>query len=444
MADDYRSIADALSADIQAGRLSPGDQLPPQRVFAYERGIAASTAGRVYTELRRRGLVTGEVGRGTFVRNSREPVDAALIDPPVTPVNLELVFAVLDAHRPLLSSSLVRLANDAAFIDALKPVGAASPAGAREVAARFLARPDWSPEVRQVLFAGNGRQSIAATLSAITAPGSRLGVEPLTYPVVKTVAARFGVELVPIPTDSLGMSADALDSVLSRGRLSGIYIQTSAQSPTGVTMSVERRMAIASVLQRHDVVAIEDGIYHFLVDEPPLAVFAPGHVIFIDSLSKRLAPGLGLGVIASPSHLVESVAAAIRRGVWMPNGLALALGVHWMGSPELARIIADKRDDARARQGVARETLRAFGIGGDDRAYHLWLPLPDHWRSEAFAAAALRQGIAVTPGPAFAVHQGHAPNGVRLALAAVAAGELRGVLERVRGLALGVDEPFVD
>ena len=444
MVDDYRSIADALAADIQAGRLPPGAQLPPQRVFAYERGIAASTAGRVYTELRRRGLVSGEVGRGTFVRNSREPVESALIDPRLTPVNLELVFAVLDEHRPLLANSLARLAQGAVFLDALKPVGAASPAAARDVAARFLERPDWAPGAGQVLFAGNGKQALAAALSAIAEPGSRLGVEPLTYPVIKTVAARLGVELVPIPMDSRGLLPDELDNVLSRGRLSGIYVQTSAQSPTGVTMPLERRMAVARVLQRHDVVAIEDGIYHFLVDELPLATFAPEHVIFVDSLSKRLAPGLALGVIAAPNHLVENVAAAIRRGVWMPNGLALALGVYWMGAPELGRIIADKRADARARQAVARETLRSFTIGGDDRAYHLWLPLPDHWRSEAFAAAALRQGIAVAPGSAFAVQPGHAPNGVRLALAAVAGTDLKAVLERVRGLALGGEDGFIE
>lgn len=444
MTDDYRSIADALAAAIQGGRLRPGERLPPQRAFAYERGIAASTAGRVYSELRRRGLVSGEVGRGTFVRDGAGPADATLIDRPLTRVNLEVVFSVLDGHQPLLSNSLARLANGAGFAEALQPVGTTSPPGTREVAAAFLSRPNWSPGPAQVLFTGNGKQAIAAALAALGEPGSRVGVEQMTYPVVKAVAARLGIEVVPIPLDSQGLSADGLDSVLTRARLAGIYIQTSAQSPTGVTLSVERRMAIARVLQRHDVVAIEDGIYHFLIDEPPLAAFAPEHVVFVDSLSKRLAAGFGLGVLAAPVRLVDKVAAAIRRGVWMPSGLALSLGIQWMGAPELAQIVADKRDDARHRQRVARETLRAFAIGGDDRAYHLWLPLPEHWRSEAFAAAALRQGIAVTPGAAFAVHAGHAPNGVRLALAAPAANQLRGALERIGALALAADEPFIE
>ena len=59
---EYLKLADAITAEIADGTLKPGDRLPPQRNFAYERKIAVSTAGRVYTELLRRGLVVGEVG----------------------------------------------------------------------------------------------------------------------------------------------------------------------------------------------------------------------------------------------------------------------------------------------------------------------------------------------------------------------------------------------
>ena len=64
---EYLKLADTIAAEIADGRLKPGDRLPPQRDFAYERKIAVSTASRVYAELLRRGLVVGEVGRGTFI-----------------------------------------------------------------------------------------------------------------------------------------------------------------------------------------------------------------------------------------------------------------------------------------------------------------------------------------------------------------------------------------
>ena len=80
---DHRPLVDALARDIAAGRLRAGERLPPQREFADQKGIAVSTASRVYAELVRRGLVIGEVGRGTFVR-STEPVSDAGSESPVT------------------------------------------------------------------------------------------------------------------------------------------------------------------------------------------------------------------------------------------------------------------------------------------------------------------------------------------------------------------------
>jgi DNA-binding transcriptional MocR family regulator len=52
------------------------------------------------------------------------------------------------------------------------------------------------------------------------------------------------------------------------------------------------------------------------------------------------------------------------------------------------------------------------------KCYHLWLTLPAHWRSQTFVTAAARRDIALTPSTTFAVTPGHAPNAVRLTLAA--------------------------
>jgi DNA-binding transcriptional MocR family regulator len=82
---------------------------------------------------------------------------------------------------------------------------------------------------------------------------------------------------------------------------------------------------------------------------------------------------------------------------------------------ELSRL---KRLDARARQKLAADCLSCFEIQANERSYHLWLTLPEHWRSQTFVAAAARRDIALTPSTTFAVAPGHAPNAVRLALAA--------------------------
>jgi DNA-binding transcriptional MocR family regulator len=431
---DYLGIADRLSADIASGRMRPGERLKPQRIFAYEAGIAVSTASRVYAELIRRGLVTGEVGRGTYVRSGPPPLTTPLIEPTSAPVDLELIFPVLPEHAALLARSLQDLAASPFFADALKPIGAAGTPAARQAAARFLARAGWCPAADGILFSGNGRQAIAAAFSALAKPGDRIAVEALTYPVAKGVAQRLGITLVPIDLDGEGMLPDALAAAHAKASLAAVYLQPSLHSPTGATMSAQRRQAIAHVLSDADIPAIEDAVYAFLVDDPPLAGFAADRVILIDSLSKRIAPGLTLGLLAAPEKFVGRISAALRSGAWSPSGLPLAAGVAWMNDAATGDIVAAKRADAQSRQALAREALAPYPGLGDLRAYHLWLPLPEPWRAEAFAAEALKQGIALTPGSAFAVVPGHAPNGVRLALAAPAPADLIDALQRLRRL----------
>src|SRR5262245_8772141 len=106
LVEDYRALADAVAADIAAGRLRPGAKLPPQRRFARQRRIAASTAARVYGELVRRGLAVGEVGRGTFVRAGAPRPEPALAEPGGARVDLELNFPLLPDQAALLSASL--------------------------------------------------------------------------------------------------------------------------------------------------------------------------------------------------------------------------------------------------------------------------------------------------------------------------------------------------
>ncbi|HET8727225.1 MAG TPA: PLP-dependent aminotransferase family protein [Alphaproteobacteria bacterium] len=443
--DDFRTIADALAADIVAGRLLPGDRLPPQREFAYRRGIAASTASRVYAELIRRGLVTGEVGRGTYVRAASAPPSPALSEPAIMPVDLELNFSVLPHQVVVLTQTLTDLLRHGVPGAALRPVGAAGTPGARETAARFLARAGWMPDPAGILFTGNGRQAIAASLAALAPTGERIGVEAMTYPVVKGIAARLGILLVPLALDQEGLCPRALARAHRTAPLRGVYLQPALHNPLGITMGARRRAELASLLQDAGLLAVEDAVYSFLADEEPLAALAPGHTILIDSLSKRIAPGVTLGFIAAPPGLVTKIATAVRSGAWAASGFPLAAGLHWMSEGTAAQISAAKRTDAAARQGIARKALSGLALKGDPRAYHLWLELPDPWRAETYAAAAARQGIAVTPASAFAISPGHAPNAVRLALASPPHEELMGALKTLRRLvAVGPEDIVVE
>src|SRR5262250_2075159 len=102
----YAQLADAIAVDIAAGRLKAGDRLPPQRAFACERGIAASTASRVYGELLRRGLAVGEVGRGTFISGGPPPPGSIRGEPRDGRIDLEFNFPTVAAQFALIAKSL--------------------------------------------------------------------------------------------------------------------------------------------------------------------------------------------------------------------------------------------------------------------------------------------------------------------------------------------------
>ncbi|MEY9844653.1 PLP-dependent aminotransferase family protein [Streptacidiphilus sp. MAP5-3] len=462
--DDYRLIADEFAAAIADGRLRAGDRLPPQRTFARRRGIAASTAGRVYAELVRRGLVVGEVGRGTYVRAAPAVPGAGLPlgEPSRARVDLELNYPVVPEQSALLAEGLTPLLRADALDAALRPTRAAGTAAARESFAALLGAgagaglgtggsdgrstgAGWRPDPESLLFAGGGRQAISAVLSALVAPGQRLGVEAQTYPLVKAIAQRLGIVLVPLAMDEHGVLPEALAAAHRSSPLRAVYLQPRVQNPLGVTMPDERRACLAGELDRLDLYAVEDGIWSFLQpDVPPLAALAPERVVLVDSLSKRLAPGLSTGFAVVPDALRPSVATALRSGGWMPSGFALDAAVRWIGDGTLARIAELKRADATARQLLARERLVGQTLRAHPCSYFCWWELPAPWRAETFVAAAAREGIGITPAAAYVAGNRAAPAAVRIGLASPPPPVLTQALDTLLRIAHSTPEEYAD
>ncbi|MEU9973909.1 PLP-dependent aminotransferase family protein [Streptomyces sp. NPDC051014] len=436
--NDFRGIADRIALDIARGRLRAGQRLPPQRAFARRHGIAASTAGRVYAELVRRGLVVGEVGRGTFVRATEAvPQGRALVEDGTARINLELNYPSVPGQQELLAPALAPLLRPDALGDALRTGAADGTPRAREAAAALLAAGDWRPSPGRVLFTGNARQALAATLASLVGPGGRVGVEPLTYPLVKEVAARLSVTLVPVRTDAEGPVVESVRAAHRSAPLSALYLQPTLHNPTSLTVPAERRLRLARCVSDLGLPVVEDRVWSFLHTgpEPPLAALAPSLVHVVDSLSKRVAPGLTVGFAVVPEGRVDAVAAAVRSGGWGPGAFALEAAVRWIADGTVARLVAAKREQAVRRQGLVRELLDGFAVRADPRGYFAWWELPEPWRADGFTAAAAAHGIGITPGTAFRTDPKRTPDAVRIGLASAAEPELVAALRTLADLA---------
>ena len=441
---DYRLVADAVAADIATGRLRPGEQLPPQRIFAKTSGIANSTASRVYQELNRRGLTVGEVGRGTFVRSADAPVGPVLSDPKDNWVDLELNYPVVPEQSALLAKDMTALLRPDALGAAVRPVGAVGTPAARAAAATLAGRGGWRPDPDQIVFAGNGRQMIAATLAALVPRGARLGVEEFSYPLVKAIADQLGITLVPLPVDEEGLLPDAVAAAHHGAPLRAVYLQPTLHNPLSFIMSTARRLALARVFADAGVYAVEDAVWAFLREDlPPFAALAPDTTVLVDSLSKRLVPGMTLGFAVAPRPLLTDIAVALRSGGWTPMRFALEAATAFTTSGTVATIAQAKREDATLRQTTARRELADFAVRGNPSSYYCWWELPRPWRADTFVTAAARQGIAVTPAAAFTVGTTRAPNAVRLALASPRLAALSRALRTLAEIARATPDSLV-
>ncbi|MEV0180566.1 PLP-dependent aminotransferase family protein [Streptomyces sp. NPDC050625] len=441
---DYQSVADAVAEEIRKGGLRPGDRLPPQREFARRHGIANSTATRVYQELARRGLTVGEVGRGTFVREASPTTAPALTEPATTRIDLELNYPVVPEQSALLAQGLAGLLRPDALAEALRPVGTAALPAVQDSAACILAAGGWRPDPSRILFSGNGRQAIAAAIATVVPPGARLGVEELTYPVVKAIATRLGITLTTLPMDGEGLIPEAIEEAHATAPLHAIYVQPRLHNPLSLTMPEARAERMAAVLRNLGIPAVEDAIWSFLHNErPPLAAHAPERTILIDSLSKRIAPGLTLGFVLAPAALSADINTTLRASGSAPTRFALEAAHRWQQDGTVAALVEAKQREAAVRQRIAARHLNGFAVQSDPRSYHCWWRLPHPWRADTFVAAAARHGIGVVPAAAFTVGDNHAPNAVRLGLATPQPDALAQALATLAELARSAPEDLV-
>lgn len=417
----YAAIADALARDIASGRLPEGSRLPTHRELADRLGVAIGTVTRAYAEVERRGLVRGEVGRGTFVGPS--PLRPAAFAPGgqhgSEVVDLSLNFPI-PGLAPDLAGALRVLAKRPELADLLRYQPHAGAPRHRAAGAAWAARYGVPATPEQILVCAGGQHAMLTLFSALAKPGDRVLTESLTYPGMKALANLLHLTLEGVAMDAGGLMIHALEEALVRTGARFLYCMPTIQNPTGATLSIERRRAIVELARAHDVVIIEDDVHRFLApDAPPaLAALAPERTYHVAGTSKAIAGGLRVAFVTAPRDAVEPIARSIWATTWMAAPITAEIAATWIEDGTADRVAAAQREEAAARQTIASDLLGDFAAGNDPRSLHLWLELPDPWRGESFARATLQRGVAVAPAEVFAVGRGPVTHAIRLGLGA--------------------------
>ncbi len=444
----YVEIADAIRADIDAGLLLPGDRLPPQRGVAQDLGVDFSTASRGYAEAVRRGDIESFVGRGTFVRapDLREALDGSNAAPDPRRI-LEEDPMMNMPPEPDDPALIARMASGLGHVAAnlvplLRYQSVRGSAADREIARDWMQANGLDFAADRFAITPGAHASIYAILTLLSEPGQTLLCETLTYPGIRSIAARLGLKLVGVPSDREGLRPEALERAISEHWPAALYLNPTLQNPTTQTMSATRRREIAEVLMQHDLQLIEDDAYRFVAADapPPIAHHLPDLAWHVAGISKCFGAGLRLAYTTVPQRAeMGGFSQALRSINVMASPLSLALLGHWIEDGTATEIQAFVRRAAAERQELARDILCGCFVTSAPEAFNLWVELPRGTnRAEVMGRMANRQ-IGIMPSDAFTV-VGQPSEALRVCLGGpIGLEQLRGDLVALRDAILRKD-----
>jgi DNA-binding transcriptional MocR family regulator len=461
----YVEIADAMQRDIDAGTLKPGSKLPPQRNLAFDIGVTIGTIGRAYALARQRGLVTGEVGRGTYVRESsnlnasglqaaslpgyakteREalaesgvPGDIAPDGSPIAPGKLRLdstsateigQAANISRHLSAIMGEYPARTTD--YIRSLKPEW-------QQAGQQWLTSQGWQPEINGIVPTMGVHAGMMAVIGALTSPGDRIVFESLTYASLARSASLIGRQPIPAPMADYGMDADALDHLCANQHPKLIVVIPTIQNPTTAIMPEDVRRRIAAIARKHNVRIIEDNIYGARLTgaPPPIASFAPEITFHLSGLSKAVAAGIRAGWVACPPGFTGSIPVAHKMLTGGMPFLLAETAARLVLSGEADQITTAVRSETEARLEIVKAALQGHEFASHRHCPFVWLKLPEPWRASLFVAAARDAGMLVDGDDEFRFSQQYESlHRVRIAFSTLPNRDvLRDALGRLRGL----------
>ncbi|MBE4998667.1 PLP-dependent aminotransferase family protein [Klebsiella pneumoniae] len=431
----YKAVVDRYAQAIRSGQLPAGSRLPTHRTLAAGERISLATATRVYRELEEMGLVSGETGRGTFVRDLSLPpghgVDQQVVAADV--VDLNFNYPSLPEQGDALREALRQLAMAGDIDSHLRYQPHAGRLAERDIIARHLTCQHFAPDAENVLIVNGAQHGLAVTVMGLLRPGDVEAVDALTYSGFKALAALYHLELAAIPCRPEGPDLQALHTLCQQRRVRAVYTMPTLHNPLGWVLNTGQRQALADLARQHDLLIIEDAAYARLVSHPPPPVvsYAPERTVYVTGFSKNIATGLRVGVVISPPRYRPEIERAIRATTWNTPTLISSLICAWIEDGTVARFETQKRQDARQRQQVAREVLCGLPVVSHPDSYFVWLPLGEESRADRLANALMERRISVSTAEPFCV-SATIPQALRIALGSVPFDSLRPALLSVR------------
>lgn len=394
-----RQIYQQVRQAVLSGALAPGSKLPSSRIMAVELGVARASVVAAYEQLLTEGYATGHAGSGTFVttevnaRIARPRRAARPAKPPEVPVSartfaeFERSTAREDARpfntgRTLIDARTAEvwrtLTHRAVRSPGANHLGYTDPRGfleLRESICDYLrAARAVRCEPEQIVVTSGTQHAIDITIRVLLAPGDDVWVEDPGYALTHEQLLLAKARLHPIPVDRQGIKVAAGRRLAPRARAA--FVTPSHQFPTGVAMTMARRMELLDWARCSGAFIIEDDYTsEFRYSGAPLASLQglddDARVIYVGTLNKALFPGLRLGYAVVPRALLAGFVNARYLIDRQPPSLYQVVTADFLREGHFAAHIRRMRKLYREQRDALAATLTR--LAGD----HLKVEVPD-------------------------------------------------------------------
>lgn len=414
----YLALVKLLEEDIKSGVLKPGTKLPPQRELADFLDINLSTVSRAFKLCEQKGLLSASVGSGTFVSSG------ATTEPVLLCTNEDRKVIEMGAIVPAVESNgrvkqyMEKLLKRP---DALSLLSYGMPEGTkrhRQAGAAWLQRSGFCTDSEHIILAAGGQNALTASLGALFERGDRIGTDPLTYPGVKTAAKILGLHLIPIQSQNHEMTEEGIRYAIQNENIKGLYIIPDFHNPTTHIMSIETRRMIARMSEKYDLPVIEDGLNNLLEEKPmlPVACFAPGHIIYLSSLSKTVAAGLRTAFIHVPRRYRQELVTTLYSMNIAISPLLATVSAGLIEEGIADEIIAERKRMIAERNLIVNEILAGYVTVSELTCPLRYIELPQHFTGKSFEICAEKAGVWVYGAERFVIGNKPAPKTVRIAV----------------------------
>lgn len=414
-------LTDRIIADIDSGVLPPGTRMPPHRDLAYRIKISVQTVSLAYRQAEQLGYLSGQVGRGTFVRaRITEGAGRFILDRATREVtDLSIIRAAYtDEHEEASRNLMTSLAatENRAFMRQCRPIAGLD--RHREVAQAWLERLGVRAEPERILITNGAAQGVFLSVAAVVRPGDLVVTENLTDHGIIGLANVLGFTLRGLPTDAEGILPATFEAACRAAKVTALVLIPTFNNPTASVMGAERRREIAAIARHHGVVVVEDEVCKPLAEAPlpTITSLIPDLGFFVTSFTKSVMTGLRSGYLVVPPAYSIRVGSILRVTGWSATNAMAEMAARWVEDGTADRLLRVQRRETRARHALLTETLGPVIASSHPDALCAWLRIPEGWAEDGLVRALAASGIAVSSSEPFIAGGARPARGIRLCI----------------------------